>query len=254
MSMERKIALGRGQGYGVNCTPWLYVHEVPSKGLVSRIKGWKTQRVHHTMSQKETYYLLLQEWNDDVIDIREQYPLLPLEETLEIAGLLGFKHPAKNQKPVVMTSDFLITFKSGMANTLAARAIKISKDLDDRRTLEKLEIERQYWLRRNIPWGIVTEKNMPINIVKNIQYLHPKRNPENLPVKPSLIPTIKAALEKEILLTEQTLVESALKVDTGLGLSPGDSLAVIRHLLATKQWHTDMSIRINPDRYIQIEF
>ncbi|WP_077849884.1 TnsA endonuclease N-terminal domain-containing protein [Clostridium puniceum] len=34
---------------------------------------------------------------DDVVDIREQYPLLPIEDTLAIALELGIKHPEDPQ-------------------------------------------------------------------------------------------------------------------------------------------------------------
>lgn len=165
MSMSRKITEGRGQGYGSKYKPWLYVHEVPSKGQVSRIKGWKTERPHHLMSQLEKNYFYLLEWDDNVVDIREQYPLLPVRETMSIASQLGFKHPVKLKTPFVMTTDFLVTYRAGIGNTLEAIAVKPSNQLDNRRTLQKLEIERQYWLKRNIPWKVVTENNNAIKFV-----------------------------------------------------------------------------------------
>jgi ABC-type multidrug transport system fused ATPase/permease subunit len=66
---------------------------VASQGLASRIKGWKTGRVHHLLSELETSYFYLLEWSLSVLDIREQFPLLPLEETLAIADQCGIAHP-----------------------------------------------------------------------------------------------------------------------------------------------------------------
>ncbi len=45
------------------------------------------------------------------MDIREQFPLLPIEETIIIAEELGIKHPTdpNTGEPVVMTTDFLVT-------------------------------------------------------------------------------------------------------------------------------------------------
>ncbi|WP_318246853.1 hypothetical protein [Bacillus norwichensis] len=39
--------------------------------------------------------------------IREQYPLLPIKETIVMADKLGLKHPTdtKTGEPVVMTTD-----------------------------------------------------------------------------------------------------------------------------------------------------
>nr|WP_238602194.1 TnsA endonuclease N-terminal domain-containing protein [Lysinibacillus parviboronicapiens] len=60
----------------------------------------------------ERDYFYLTEYSDFfVVDIREQYPLLPLEETIVIADELGLKHPTdpKTIEPDVMTTDFLLT-------------------------------------------------------------------------------------------------------------------------------------------------
>jgi len=48
--------------------------------------------------------------NNSVVDIREQFHLLPLEETIVLADELGFKHPtdAKTNEPVVLATDFLL--------------------------------------------------------------------------------------------------------------------------------------------------
>jgi hypothetical protein len=103
--------------------------------------------------------------------IREQFPL-PLETTLEIAKKIGIPHPADRRKnPVVMTTDFLVTVSTPSGNVDWARAIKPSSQLQKQRVIEKLEIERIYWQTNNISWGIVTEREMPRILVKNIDYL-----------------------------------------------------------------------------------
>ncbi len=84
----------RGQGEGKDYIPWLKINDVPSTGLASRVKGWKTGRVHHLFSEHlELAYFYLLEWDERVVDIREQYPLLPIEKTLYIAESLGIIHP-----------------------------------------------------------------------------------------------------------------------------------------------------------------
>ena len=84
-AVARFVACGRGQGTGVSYLPWLLVRDVPSKGLSTRIEGWKTGRIHHFLSELELMYYYVLEWSKIVLDIREQYPLLPLEETISIA-------------------------------------------------------------------------------------------------------------------------------------------------------------------------
>ena len=101
--------------------------------------GWHTGRVHHFLSQLEEFYFYTLEWRRDVLDIREQFPLLPLHETVQIAELLRVDHPRdKKGNLVVMTEDFLITCSAG--GIIKARSIKPAPELQSSRVWEKLRI------------------------------------------------------------------------------------------------------------------
>ena len=60
------------------------------------------------------------EWNNIVVDIREQFPLTR-EDTWHIADEKGIKHPTdpKSQIPIVMTTDFLITIKGSTGKSMS---------------------------------------------------------------------------------------------------------------------------------------
>ena len=111
-------------------------------------------RQYEFLSDLERDYFYLLEFSDVVDDIREQYPLLQMEETL----LISEGHPIdpRTQEPIVMTTDFIVT-TNGNKNTNVARTIKYKNDLANERVLEKFEIERVYWERQGIDWVIVTE-------------------------------------------------------------------------------------------------
>lgn len=36
----------------------------------------------------------------------------------------------------------------------------MASDLEKKKTLERLEIERRYWIAKGIDWGIVTQKEI----------------------------------------------------------------------------------------------
>ncbi len=173
-SIARRIKEGYGQGTGAAYRPWLLVQDVPSQGLVHRIPGWKTGRVHHLFSNLERDYFYILEWSPSVQDIREQYPLLPPEETHKIAEQIGVRHPVdpKTQYPIVMTTDFALAIDCNGECIQQARTIKPAAKLESQRTLEKLEIERLYWQARQIDWGIVTEQEIPTTYANNIRHLH----------------------------------------------------------------------------------
>jgi len=239
--VERRIKEGRGTGRGGDYKPWLLVQDVPSQGLASRTKGVKTGRVHHLFSQLEYRCFLILDWSEHVTDIREQFPLFPLEETLTLAESLGIKHPhdPKSQNPTVMTSDFVITVKNGNGLAGQVLTVKPSDQLSRPRVLEKLQLERQYWTKRQVPWHIVTERDIPTTLADNLDWLQPYRFAEALsPGTSSDIRRIRAVLE-QALPKGESLSEIVQAVDDRLGLDPGTSLSVVRHLLATRMWQVD---------------
>ncbi|MEK4950812.1 TnsA endonuclease N-terminal domain-containing protein [Bacillus sp. FSL W8-1127] len=143
---EQWIREGRGSGRGANYKPWLTIQDVPSSGRVSRIKGNKINRQHEMFSDLERNYFYISEFSDLVVDIREQFPLLPKSETIVIANELGIKHPTnpKTNEPVVMTTDFLLTIEKDNRFIDVARTIKMKDELLKERVIEKFEIERVY--------------------------------------------------------------------------------------------------------------
>ncbi|MGG2105220.1 TnsA endonuclease N-terminal domain-containing protein [Lysinibacillus pakistanensis] len=97
-----------------------------------------------------------------------------MEETTVIADELGLKHPTdpKMNEVVVMITDFLLTADKGEGLVELARTIKMKDELLKERVIEKFEIERVYWERRNINWGIVSELEIPKEMARNISYIH----------------------------------------------------------------------------------
>lgn len=85
----------------------------------------------------ERNYFYLTEFSDSIVDIREQYQLLPLEETLVIADELGIKHPTvpNTGEPIVMTTDFLLTVNKSEDSVELARTIKMKDELLKERVL-----------------------------------------------------------------------------------------------------------------------
>lgn len=133
----------------------------------------KTGRRHHLLSDIEWRLFLLFDWADDVEDIREQFPL-DRDATKRIANEMGVRHPTdtSTKTPVVMSTDLVVdVLRNGRLVTLA-RAIKPSAELAKPRILEKLEIERRYWVEGGIDWRVLTEKEIPIAMTTAIFWGH----------------------------------------------------------------------------------
>lgn len=245
---KRRAKEGRGAGTGADYKPYLYIHDVPSIGLTSRVWGWKTSRVHHFLSRLELKFFYTFEWQLTVIDIREQFPL-HLEETLAIAEQLGIRHPRdpKTKDFMVMTSDFVVTEKRPFGNEDVIRAIKYKADLEKARVLEKLKIEEVYWKDvRGMDWDVATENDFDAILAANVEWFHGHREIE------SLMPlTTHDVYQVELMLSVMLqgggrLRDLTNECDRRLRLNPGASLSVVRHLLANRRLEVDMSKRINP--------
>jgi hypothetical protein len=246
---EDKIALfhkeGRGRGRGADYKPWLTVQDVPSSGRTHRLRGLKTGRQHHLLSDVEWRLFLLFDWADTVEDIREQFPL-DRAVTRRIADEIGVRHPTDpaTKTPVVMSTDLVIdVIRDGRVVTLA-RAVKPSSELAKLRILEKLEIERRCWVEQGIEWGILTEKDVPMTAVIGILWVHDYGYLDNLSQPYAGYYEEKAALIRRELPNwpgHLMLGRFCTEMDSRLGMETGTALFLIRHLLAIKDIRFDMN-------------
>ncbi|MUG91691.1 heteromeric transposase endonuclease subunit TnsA [Scytonema sp. UIC 10036] len=240
--IEKRLKQGRGQGRGADYKPWLTIQDVSSIGLSKRILGITTRRRHEFFSQIESNYFYILDWAKNVTDIREQYPMLPLSETLEIAANIGVAHPIlpKTKEPIVMTTDFYIEVQQNLGVCYQARTVKPENQLDDKRTIEKLEIERQYWERRNISWGIVTEHDIPLEVVKNLKWIRVGVDWDALGLSKDSVKQAKKLLSQYLTQSQDTLTDICSRCDVEHGLKTGGSLAIVRNMLQTRELIVDL--------------
>lgn len=151
---EMRIKEKRGEGRLRHYKPWFLVHEVSSRGISWRIKGKKTQRIHHLLSNLEKSVFLFLDRNPLVTDIREQFPL-PLGRTLKIAATYNLRHGAYQGEVKTMTTDFLVD----LPDRQIAISVKPWSNIT-KRFIEKLQIERQYWKTNGVELFLVTEKEI----------------------------------------------------------------------------------------------
>lgn len=97
-----------------------------------------------------------------MIDIREQFPLIPLLLTHQIANHLDVQHPlVRGVRGVpadvlnVMTTDFLLTLRMPGGLRYKAIAVKQNESIP-KREAEKLEIERMFWQLIDVEFQIYT--------------------------------------------------------------------------------------------------
>lgn len=244
----------RGKDY----KPCILIQDVPSKGRSSRPCGIKTGRQHEFLSDLERNYFMVLEFIDDVVDIREQFPL-KLGETLLIAEELGLAHPTdtKTKEPIVMTSDFCITLKKGNSTQDIIRTAKYKKELIDRRVMEKFYIEEKYWERHGLDWGIVTEeeinKNYSQNLSDILDYYDLNDNHAFKEISFEEKDDIIIAFLQRIVGSEKNIREISSLFEKDLQLEKGAGITLFKHLVARKYINIDLFSPLRLDKYIQID-
>lgn len=178
--LQRWQDSGRGAGTQQDYVPFHQVsRDDPGSRGRSHLINWRFDRQHHLLSDQELVVFGFITMLPNLVDVREQFPLAqqtqaadfashpgPLVEsevtgTVEVAAELGLKHPRVNgggaSAPWVMTSDFVVTLAMPNQRTaLLVISVKADEELEDRRTLELLRIEREYWRRQDVTWLLVT--------------------------------------------------------------------------------------------------
>lgn len=169
---DRMLRSGRGQGRGSNYKPFIQVHDFGSQGRSSKMPGVLVSRDHHFLSDGESRFHPFLEFDDTVVDIREQFPVLPRQLCIDVARLLGIRYPniPRTKVSLVLTLDSLAERIVEDRSEFTAYSVKRSADLRNKRTLGKLEIERACCEILGIRWFLVTEKNVDPIVADNLAW------------------------------------------------------------------------------------
>lgn len=216
------IKRGDGQGEGQNYKPFFTVR-FSSRGRTWTVTSPLTGRDHQYASDLEYWYHFPIEFTPGVSDIREQFALLPREETQHIAEVHGIRHPRYPRTTIfdVRTSDSVITIIGPDGPHTHVFAIKYEEEVrlgtdpgnpprNERerkeeekrqkevlRTLQLLHLEREYWRARGAHWYLSTDKTLQKNRAVNLEFFHPamlRRRCEDLN---RLIPDFARVVMKE---------------------------------------------------------
>lgn len=245
--VQKYIKEKRGMGVGKEYIPWTKTHEFSSIGRVSRCLGIKTHRIHHLLSDNQYRAFLIFEFSNRVLDIRESYPLLDVMEVVdhnEDLRLDKFRDK-ETKEGYVITTNFLLTVKEpDGSERYVARTVKNTSELKRKITWEKLEIERRYWSQKGIDWKIITEKQLPRQLAKNIEWIREtmlKGSEGDLDKEQLSLVLLKHLLEND----ELPLKETLKIFDKNEGLTKGSGLFLFRYLLAKKEIRIDMTNTID---------
>lgn len=172
--IKEKVKAGYGCGKGKAYHSWIKIISGPTKASSHIIQGYTTGRSHEVLSKLERDYCLILDSHPNVVDIREKVPRIDIEMDINNAESIGIKYPVDNKTniPFILTSDFLIDIKTKNEIKQVIRSVIPKYKLEEKRTLELLELERLYWEKAGISdFKIVTEDEIDEIRADNWKYL-----------------------------------------------------------------------------------
>jgi hypothetical protein len=236
---------GRGTGRGPNYTPWVFVTDLYSQGRTHELYSHKTGRQHQLLSDGERDAFFLLEWAQDVVDIREQFPL-PRDITLELAQQIAVRHPyyPGTHVPAVMTIDFLVTKLVDGRETPEAFSVKVQEDLNKPAVVERLELERVVCHAIGMPYRVLVKERMPQVKLKNIRWIRDAQLDRDATEPfPGFYEQHQARMVQDIANRQfqGSLVEYCTEYDRRYSVEPGTGLRVARMLLSNRTLVMDLN-------------
>lgn len=169
--LRPRVKRRRGVGSGALYVPWLKVRDVPSKGTSAIIRGVPTGRPHHLLSELEAIYFFLVERQASTVDIREQWPILDFDRTLELCERFGVRHAARNGYPEPFTIDLLITERVNGELRHRAASVKSPEDARDPLVRLRLAVEHAWCQERGIPWTLVDTTQFDKTMLETLRFM-----------------------------------------------------------------------------------
>lgn len=245
--------------WGIKCgnayEPFIKVLESNSIGELNVVPSRLTRRAHHYLSRLEADYHYCIELNPRVIDIREQYPLIPVSETVSIAKKLKTTHPRRGSGYFEITVDLLLTTLSRDGELqYIARSIKPSEKLEDDKVLARLALEQAACASRGIPWKLVTEHEITERISRSARWpFQVYAGRPNFSVEPDLESRFIQILEKTSLDVPLKQVISAVSSD--LDISTDKGVEIFKHLICTRRLNVDVTrpLELKTPHYALVE-
>lgn len=169
--LRNRIKRCRGVGAGSHYVPWLKVRDVPSMGTSAMSRGIHTSRTHHLLSELEAIYFYLIERRASTVDIREQWPILEIDQTLELCARFGVRQATRNGYPEPFTIDLLITERISGKLRYRAASIKSPEDARDPLVRLRLAVEHAWCQERGIPWTLVDTTQFNKTMLETLRFM-----------------------------------------------------------------------------------
>jgi len=250
ISDKGRARKGRGKGHGRNYEPWIKVGDYPANvGFGDRVNGLISGRPTHTLSRLEFgEYLTLERWQD-VVDIRENYPLPP-GETKIVADRLGLRHPVERttKQPKTLTIDLYLDILDNEGFLMhEAWDLKKKAHLALASYMRQIDIKEAYLAIYDTPYHIATENEIDPILIKNYFLLRRYTGEYFSAQHLAQINHLEKLLWQELKDSREPAAHVCTRIDIQQGYRQGTCLSTVYYLIYHRYWQVDLYEEIRPD-------
>ncbi len=173
ITSRAKLNQGRGLGSGYDYKPFIKTREFNSRGTCSNFIDWKTGRQMEFLSQTELHIFMQLRWDDDILDIKEQYPL-DLDRLNTIIDEANSELKAAGQDALKirynedhwLTTDLVLNKTNGETEAIS---VKYNKEHLKSRDIETVWIEKKYWNSLGHKFRLMDKSDVNPILIKNLR-------------------------------------------------------------------------------------
>lgn len=169
--LRARIRKGLGTGAQTKYRAWRNLRNSGNVGTAGFVHGIRVARRYEIPDTRKRTYFYLLERVDEIVDIRELWPILDLNRTLRLAQDFGVNHPLHGIFPEPVIVDFLITEKC--SSGLRFRAVSLVPRAADlkRRDQSLMRIQQQWCIERGIEWTLVETDPLDRTVLDSLRFI-----------------------------------------------------------------------------------
>jgi hypothetical protein len=227
--------------------PFIDPRDIKSDGSKGRVPDFENDgQDRRVLSNNERLFAYLLMFDNNILWCKEQYPLLPLERSIEVAKRLGLRHPKYPGTSVhaVMTTDFYCGKIDGAEVVYSIKDDDQMKELTERKLKnleDKEKIQRAFWKSKGITYHLIYSSQLKQTpFTRNLGKLATNLN---IPYELELI--LKrwlSCFEQALQSIKQGRLSSLLKATSQeVGINYQESVTIFQHCL----WHKIITANLN---------
>ena len=169
--LRPRIRRGLGIGSLTAYKPWRTINNSGIKGTAGCVHGIRVDRRYEILDQRARTYFYLLERMPEIVDIRESWPILDINDTVELCCKFDVTHPKHDIYPEPICVEFLITENGPDGPRFRAAALSANPARMSARSQRLKQVAQNWCTDHGIEWSLVDTSKLDRTVIDSLRYL-----------------------------------------------------------------------------------